>query len=556
MGNSIAGLPRSISSEAEDERGVLRAFVEEYDKQGGDDPLKLYEALAKRLGGGESEEAAKNSKKGFLRVVVVDSCESSLEMARRALRVALGGETELETRTVADGASALAALRAAGARLNILLLEIDMATGMSGIELMQAINEDDDLARTTSASLLTNASDATRYDAFMSYGANEILSKPLTVHKAAQIMFSNGLPCTAPSLEQVEAWPFLRPANNNKQVVIGFTTSLATSVVSRNLVRMLAFYGGALRDAKIEVVVVNDDDVETLAKAVDEAGGASPILVSDETLEASACFVGMCPDGKNGAAPREGLVFVSDDDDDDDGKRVHRRLASLDSRDDANLFAELAATTTSAIAGKQAGLVSAMHAWGQNTIIPGLPLRCCCPGEERDALVEAFAGVRERARKGAYESLNLSPPHFAADDVVPKRVLVVEDSTASAAVVIRILLGLGHVAVHAADGVEAFRLFQQSFGDEFDCVLSDVNMPRMDGVELLSRIRAVDRCMPVVLITGLEATEEERTVLCDKFGAQRVLDKPPSIDGIREVVDACPSRRSPIAPPPPGGMDG
>ena len=59
----------------------------------------------------------------------------------------------------------------------------------------------------------------------------------------------------------------------------------------------------------------------------------------------------------------------------------------------------------------------------------------------------------------------------------------------------------------AVDGADAF---MQVCSDDFDLVVSDVDMPRMSGFELTEKIRADKRLseLPVVLVTALESRED------------------------------------------------
>jgi two-component system chemotaxis sensor kinase CheA len=90
---------------------------------------------------------------------------------------------------------------------------------------------------------------------------------------------------------------------------------------------------------------------------------------------------------------------------------------------------------------------------------------------------------------------------------VRKRILVVEDSITSRMLVKGILESAGFEVQIAVDGVEAFTLLREH---SFDLVVSDVEMPRMDGFDLAARIRADKRLceLPVVLVTALESRQE------------------------------------------------
>ena len=114
-----------------------------------------------------------------------------------------------------------------------------------------------------------------------------------------------------------------------------------------------------------------------------------------------------------------------------------------------------------------------------------------------------------------------------------RRVLVVEDQKDIAALVALHLADLGMSAVLAHDGVEAAALAQ---GDAFDLVILDIMLPRLDGLEVLKRIRAGSRYTPVLLLTS-KSTELDR-VLGLELGADDYVTKPFSITELMARVKA------------------
>jgi len=88
-----------------------------------------------------------------------------------------------------------------------------------------------------------------------------------------------------------------------------------------------------------------------------------------------------------------------------------------------------------------------------------------------------------------------------------KRILVVEDSITSRMLLKGILESAGYQVKTAVDGIEAFTMLRE---DRVDLVVSDVEMPRLNGFELTASIRADVRLaeLPVVLVTALESREE------------------------------------------------
>jgi two-component system chemotaxis sensor kinase CheA len=93
-----------------------------------------------------------------------------------------------------------------------------------------------------------------------------------------------------------------------------------------------------------------------------------------------------------------------------------------------------------------------------------------------------------------------------------KSILVAEDSITSRMLLKEILESAGYTVSTAIDGEDAFSSLGKA---KFDLVVSDVEMPRMNGFALASKIRGDDRYthLPVVLVTGLESqADRERGI--------------------------------------------
>jgi two-component system chemotaxis sensor kinase CheA len=103
-----------------------------------------------------------------------------------------------------------------------------------------------------------------------------------------------------------------------------------------------------------------------------------------------------------------------------------------------------------------------------------------------------------------------SLPRAAAEPSLTRRksVLVAEDSITSRALVKNILESAGYEVMAVVDGVDAWTALHER---NFDAVVSDVEMPRMDGFGLTERIRADKQLadLPVVLVTALESREHK-----------------------------------------------
>ena len=72
-----------------------------------------------------------------------------------------------------------------------------------------------------------------------------------------------------------------------------------------------------------------------------------------------------------------------------------------------------------------------------------------------------------------------------------KAIMIVDDSSSLRQVVSIALRGAGYETIEACDGVEALSKLN---GDKIHLIISDVNMPNMDGISLLKEIKNHDTC--------------------------------------------------------------
>jgi two-component system capsular synthesis sensor histidine kinase RcsC len=112
------------------------------------------------------------------------------------------------------------------------------------------------------------------------------------------------------------------------------------------------------------------------------------------------------------------------------------------------------------------------------------------------------------------------------------KILVADDNLLVLSVVCRMLAALGCEATGASDGRQALSRFEG--GEGFDLVLTDLQMPHMDGWELARRVKSLAPDMPVVAMTGMGREEVE-----ERLGASpldRVLYKPLNLDQLDDAV--------------------
>jgi two-component system KDP operon response regulator KdpE len=107
------------------------------------------------------------------------------------------------------------------------------------------------------------------------------------------------------------------------------------------------------------------------------------------------------------------------------------------------------------------------------------------------------------------------------------RILVIDDEAAIRKVVRDALTRAGHDVETAVDGEEAGSLLESA---TFELVITDLNMPRVDGLELVRRIRAASPA-PILVLT-VRQEEREKVRLLDA-GADDYVTKP---FGVAELV--------------------
>jgi CheY-like chemotaxis protein len=121
------------------------------------------------------------------------------------------------------------------------------------------------------------------------------------------------------------------------------------------------------------------------------------------------------------------------------------------------------------------------------------------------------------------------------------RILVVDDDEASRRLVAELLTAQGYKVQTAANGHQAWQQWQEGAG-AYALVLTDLQMPGVDGLALLAQIQATVPGTPVILLTGTwDATLRAQA---HQLGAFAVLPKPfaltPFMDTVAHAVAAPP----------------
>ncbi|HDQ44060.1 MAG TPA: hybrid sensor histidine kinase/response regulator [bacterium] len=119
-----------------------------------------------------------------------------------------------------------------------------------------------------------------------------------------------------------------------------------------------------------------------------------------------------------------------------------------------------------------------------------------------------------------------------------KRILIAEDSITSRTLLKNILETAGYQVKTSVDGMDALSALKT---EEFDLVVSDIEMPRMNGFDLVSRIRADKNTaeLPVVLVTALESREDRERgidVGANAYIVKRSFDQSNLLDVIKKLI--------------------
>jgi CheY-like chemotaxis protein len=114
-------------------------------------------------------------------------------------------------------------------------------------------------------------------------------------------------------------------------------------------------------------------------------------------------------------------------------------------------------------------------------------------------------------------------------------VLVVDDEPTVRRFACRVLREAGYGVREAADGLDALSLIRSGVAD-LDAVVSDIVMPRMNGVELLQSLSLEHPRLPVILMSGYDMNQLTRLGIVGPCG---VLSKPFPPDLLLAEVRRC-----------------
>jgi len=136
--------------------------------------------------------------------------------------------------------------------------------------------------------------------------------------------------------------------------------------------------------------------------------------------------------------------------------------------------------------------------------------------------------------KSLQQSETLLSPLALGETIEPLRLLLVDDDEATRLHLRRALEKMGMIVTTATNGQEAL---DRLAGDRFDCIVMDIQMPVMDGVEATRRIRASrthSQSTPIIALTAYAMTGDRETFLDE--GMDDYVAKPVELGAILEVL--------------------
>jgi DNA-binding NtrC family response regulator len=113
------------------------------------------------------------------------------------------------------------------------------------------------------------------------------------------------------------------------------------------------------------------------------------------------------------------------------------------------------------------------------------------------------------------------------------KILVIEDEAAIRRVLVKIIKeeNISYQIEEAEDGCSGFDMIQK---EDFDLVLCDIKMPKMDGVEVLSKTQKIKPEIPFIMISG--HGELETAVETMRIGAFDYISKPPDLNRLLNAI--------------------
>jgi DNA-binding NtrC family response regulator len=113
-----------------------------------------------------------------------------------------------------------------------------------------------------------------------------------------------------------------------------------------------------------------------------------------------------------------------------------------------------------------------------------------------------------------------------------KTILIIDDEPEIVELLTEFVKQLGHSALSASNGLQGL---ETATSQNPDLIISDINMPKMNGLEMLEKIKASGNSTPVILFTAFSDTQKIKTAW--KLGAFDFVEKPIDFSALQKIID-------------------
>jgi len=110
-------------------------------------------------------------------------------------------------------------------------------------------------------------------------------------------------------------------------------------------------------------------------------------------------------------------------------------------------------------------------------------------------------------------------------------ILIVDDSSTALQTLENVLKSEGHQVTRAEDGMKGL---MKAVGKDFDLVISDLNMPKMNGIEMTKRLRGERPALPIFLLTT--EGRQEMAKQAKEAGATGWITKPFKLEQLKSAI--------------------
>lgn len=115
-----------------------------------------------------------------------------------------------------------------------------------------------------------------------------------------------------------------------------------------------------------------------------------------------------------------------------------------------------------------------------------------------------------------------------------RTILLIDDEEMVVKITEAMLKKIGYKIFKAASGHEGLKLFQRH-RNNIDLIICDMIMPKMDGLQLVYRLREIDPCVKVLLSSGSLIDEDEKDIT--NRGFDGLIKKPYKLNDLSDKID-------------------